>query len=43
MQLVDGLTPRKPGFDSGPVNVRFMVGKLAVRQVSPPSAVVFPL
>ena len=32
-RLVAGLSPRRPGFDPGPVHVRFVVDKVALGQV----------
>jgi hypothetical protein len=40
--LVAGLPPRRPGFDPGSVHVEFVVDKVALGQVSPPSTSVFP-
>jgi hypothetical protein len=36
-RLVAGLSPRRPGFDPGSVHVGFMVDKVALGQVFPPS------
>jgi hypothetical protein len=33
-EAVPGLFPRRPGLGSGSVHVRFMVGKVTLRQVS---------
>ena len=40
--LVASLSPRRPGFDPGSVHVGFMVEKVALGQVFPPSTSVFP-
>ena len=37
-RLVDGLSPRRTGFDLGSVHVGFVVDKVALGQVFPPSA-----
>jgi hypothetical protein len=41
-RLVSGLSPRRPGFDPGSVGVGFVVGKVVLGQVFPPSTSVFP-
>jgi hypothetical protein len=41
-RLVTGIPPRRPGFDPGSVHVGFVVDKLALGQVFPPSTSVFP-
>jgi hypothetical protein len=40
-RLVAGLPPRRPGFDPGSVRVGFLVDKVALGQVFPPSTSVF--
>jgi hypothetical protein len=40
--LVAGLSPRRPGFDPESVHVGFVVDKVALGQVFPPSTSVFP-
>ena len=42
-RLVAGLSAQRPGFYPGSVNVRFVVGKVALGQVFPPEYVGFPL
>jgi hypothetical protein len=39
--LVAGLSPRRPGFDLGPVHVGFVVDKVALGQVFPPQVLRF--
>jgi hypothetical protein len=41
-RLAAGLPPRRPGFDPGPVRVGFVVDKVVLGQVLPPSTSVFP-
>jgi hypothetical protein len=41
-RLAAGLPPRRPGFDPGSVHVGFVVDKMALGQVFPPSSSVFP-
>jgi hypothetical protein len=41
-QLVAGLSPRRPGFDPRPVHVGFVVDKVALGQVFPPSTSASP-
>jgi hypothetical protein len=41
-RLVAGLPPRRPGFDPGSVHVGFVVDKVSLGQVFPPSTSVFP-
>jgi hypothetical protein len=41
-RLVAGLSQCRPGFDSGSVYVGFVVDKVALGQVFPPSTWVFP-
>jgi hypothetical protein len=41
-RLVAGFPPLRPGFDSGSVHVGFVVDKVALGQVFPPSTSVFP-
>jgi hypothetical protein len=41
-QAVSRLPTRKPGFDPGTVHVGFVVDKVALGQVCPPSISVFP-
>jgi hypothetical protein len=40
-RLVADLPPRRPGFDPGSVHVGFVVDKVTLGQVFPPSASVF--
>jgi hypothetical protein len=40
--LVAGLSPQRPGFDPGSVHMRFVVDKVALRQVFSPRTSVFP-
>jgi hypothetical protein len=40
-RLVAGFSPRRPDFDSGLVRVGFVVDKVTVGQVFPPSTSVF--
>jgi hypothetical protein len=42
-RLVAGLSPRRPGFDPGPVHVGFVVDKVALGQVFPPKYFGFSL
>jgi hypothetical protein len=42
-RLVAGLSPRRPGFDPGSVNVGYVVEKVALGQVFPPDYFCFPL
>ena len=41
-RLVAGLSLRRPGFDPGSVQMGFVVDKVALEQVFPPSTSVFP-
>jgi hypothetical protein len=41
-RLTAGLPPRRPGFDPGSVYVGFVVDKVALGRVFPPSTSVFP-
>jgi hypothetical protein len=41
-RLVAGLSPWRPGFDPGSLHVGFVVEKVALGQVFPPSTSVFP-
>jgi hypothetical protein len=41
-RLVAGISPRRPGFNPGSVHVGFVVDKVALGQVFPPSTSVFP-
>jgi hypothetical protein len=41
-RLVAGLSPRRPGFEIRSVHVGFVVDRVALRQVFPPSTSVFP-
>ena len=41
-RLVTGLSPRRPGFDSGSVHVGFVVDKVTLGQVFSRSTFVFP-
>ena len=42
-RLVAGISPRRPGFDPGPVHVGFMLDKVALGQVFFPEYFGFPL
>jgi hypothetical protein len=42
-RLVAGLSPRRSGFDSGSVHVRFVVDKVALGQGFPPVLQFFPV